>query len=106
MAERILSSVERADWLELLEQSFNDFAIVLEGGESNQEATERVKPLIEEILASPFQCTVLVTHGNLMTLLLKIFDNRIGFSDWRALSNLDVYEVTVMEEVRIQRIWE
>lgn len=105
LAERILSSKDHPDWLKLLEHSFYDFEAVLEGGESNRKAMERVRPLLKEIIASPYQCIVLVTHGNLMTLLLKLFDERMGFSEWKALSNPDVYEVTVQEESRIQRIW-
>lgn len=38
---------------------------------------------------------MVVTHGNLMTLLLRYFDERFGFEAWAALTNPDVYLVTV-----------
>ncbi|HWI60619.1 MAG TPA: hypothetical protein VNT75_02140 [Symbiobacteriaceae bacterium] len=47
------------------------------------------------------EAAVIVTHGNLMTLLLKRFDHRFGFAEWRALSNPDVYLVSDC----VQRLW-
>ena len=38
--------------------------------------------------------TLLVTHGNLMTLLLKRFNDRIGFPEWQQLTNPDIYRIT------------
>jgi broad specificity phosphatase PhoE len=32
-----------------------------------------------------------VTHGNLLTLLLRHFDGRSGFETWPALKNPDVF---------------
>ena len=50
--------------------------------------------------------TVLVTHGNLMTLLLKHFDPRIGFTEWQRLTNPDVYRVVIApEHAEIARVW-
>ncbi|MDM5197765.1 histidine phosphatase family protein [Fictibacillus enclensis] len=104
LGERILSSMDLPDWLDHLEYSFTNFEAVLEGGESSQRATDRVSELIRDIQASPDQCTVLVTHGNLLALLLRTFDERIGFSDWKQFSNPDVYEI-VLDEGRVQKIW-
>jgi 2,3-bisphosphoglycerate-dependent phosphoglycerate mutase len=50
--------------------------------------------------------TLLVTHGNLMTLLLKHFDQRIGFVEWQRLTNPDVYRVVLApERAEIVRMW-
>ncbi|MDN4524301.1 histidine phosphatase family protein [Fictibacillus fluitans] len=102
LSERILSSQNLPDWLDHLEHSFTHFEAVLEGGESSQRATDRVTWLIQEIENSSHQCTVLVTHGNLLALLLRTFDERIGFAEWKQLSNPDVYEI-FLDEGRIQR---
>jgi 2,3-bisphosphoglycerate-dependent phosphoglycerate mutase len=34
---------------------------------------------------------VLVTHGNLMTLILKHFNEQVGYAEWENLQNPDVY---------------
>ena len=38
--------------------------------------------------------TMVVTHGNLMTLLLRSVDPTVGFARWSELTNPDVYRVT------------
>jgi len=34
---------------------------------------------------------ILVTHGNLLTLILKHFDEQVGYTVWENLQNPDVY---------------
>ncbi|OUZ06873.1 phosphoglycerate mutase family protein [Bacillus pumilus] len=48
-----------------------------------------------------------VTHGNIMSLLLKHADPTIGFKEWEKLSNPDVYVLTYYkpDHVEIERIW-
>ena len=50
----------------------------------------------------------MITHGNLMTLILKYFDEQFGFEDWEGLTYPDVYELTVSNggKKRLTRIWE
>jgi 2,3-bisphosphoglycerate-dependent phosphoglycerate mutase len=41
-----------------------------------------------------------------MTLLLKHFDPRIGFTEWQRLTNPDVYRVVIApEHAEIARVW-
>ncbi|MEH2169479.1 MAG: hypothetical protein V7K41_23030 [Nostoc sp.] len=40
-----------------------------------------------------------MTHGNLMALILKHFDDRIGYTKWEKLSNPDVYCVQFFKGV-------
>jgi len=49
---------------------------------------------VEEIRADGACATAVVTHGKLLTLLLKHFDPGIGFADWQALANPDVFRIT------------
>jgi 2,3-bisphosphoglycerate-dependent phosphoglycerate mutase len=54
---------------------------------------QRAVAVLNDVLAHSARTTVIVTHGNLMTLLLKHFNPEIGFTLWQQLSNPDVYRV-------------
>lgn len=102
LAERVLSSEDLPDWLERLEESFHDLELKLSGGESGAEAMERGAAVLE---TAPNNC-VLVTHGNMMGLLLKQIDINFGFQEWMKLSNPDVYEVKIKDGNKtINRLW-
>jgi 2,3-bisphosphoglycerate-dependent phosphoglycerate mutase len=106
LVERVLCSASRPDWQELLCASFADLDLSFEGGESSREAMQRAVAVVTEIQRHSVQSTLLVTHGNLMALLLKHFDDSIGFADWWcALSNPDVYRVVLTEPFSIRRLW-
>lgn len=106
LAERILSSVPMDDWMQKLESTFTNIDIAFSGGESTKQATDRAISLIQDVLKLNHTTTLLVTHGNLLTLILKHFDRTIGFSEWRTLTNPDVYEITIDEQSFIKRLWE
>ncbi|PHA00054.1 histidine phosphatase family protein [Bacillus pseudomycoides] len=107
LTERILSGSPMSNWLQMLEQTFTEIDVSFSGGESTRQATERVQSLIHNILQHQEQeVTLLVTHGNLFTLILRIFDENIGFSTWESLSNPDVYEITLDKHApTIHRLW-
>ncbi len=105
LSERVLSSHDLKDWLVKLEESFIDLHLKCEGGESSNEAMSRVCDVVDGLLDG--SQTVLVTHGNLMALLLKYFEERFGFEEWQALSNPDVYRVRITDEgPDVERIWD
>ena len=67
---------------------------------------QRAADLVREVELHAAEVTLLVTHGNLMTLLLKHFDQRIGFVEWQRLTNPDVYRVVLApERAQITRVW-
>ncbi len=104
LAERTLSSHAFEDWLLKLEDTFLDDHLKYEGGESSHEAMERVCNVVDELPDG--SKVILVTHGNLMTLLLRCYDERIGFQEWQALTNPDVYRVQLTDDdVQWERIW-
>jgi 2,3-bisphosphoglycerate-dependent phosphoglycerate mutase len=105
LVERVLCAGSRADWQELLCASFADLDLSFEGGESSRSAMQRAVAVVTEIQRHSAQSTLLVTHGNLMALLLKHFDDSIGFAEWCALSNPDVYRVVLTEPFSIRRLW-
>lgn len=104
LAERVLCAGSRPDWQECLHASFLDLDLSLEGGESSRQAMQRAVAVVTELQRHSAQTTLLVTHGNLMALLLKHFDDSIGFAEWCALSNPDVYRVVLAQPVSIQRL--
>ena len=86
--------------------TFTNIDIAFSGGESTKQATDRAISLIQEVLKLEHTTTLLVTHGNLLTLILKHFDRTIGFDEWKTLTNPDIYEITIDEQVIIKRLWE
>lgn len=91
LTERVLSSENLSDWLKKLKATFDDFELKFEGGESSNEAASRIVSVVEEVLKSESQDTIIVTHGNLLSLLLNHYNNEFGFDDWRNLRNPDVF---------------
>ncbi len=107
LSERVLSSDNLVDWMECLQQSFNDLELSFVGGESSRVAMERGRAVVEDILHRRDENIVIVTHGNLMALLLKSYDERIGFNEWKELTNPDVYSVLIDHNgiKTLNRIW-
>jgi 2,3-bisphosphoglycerate-dependent phosphoglycerate mutase len=106
LAERVLCAEPRPDWREQLAQTFTDLDLCLEGGESSREAMARGAEAIADILEFPVDTTAVVSHGNLVTLLLKHFDDRFGFAQWQELSNPDVFLVKVGQATDpVSRVW-
>ena len=104
LRERVLSSNDFEDWLIKLEDTFFDLHLKYEGGESSSEAMSRVCDVVDEL--GDGSRTVLVTHGNLMALLLRCYDERFDFEQWRALTNPDVYVIRIKDgDSEVERIW-
>lgn len=103
LAERVLCQRDLPDWRDHLRRSFDDLDYCVEEGESTRTAQSRGVPVLTEALAARQRC-VLVTHGNLLALLLKSIDPRFGFDDWAALSSPDLYIVRD-DGARFERLW-
>lgn len=108
LAERVLSAEPLPDWMERLKASFDDLDAKWPGGESSREAMARGYGVIRECWSRPETNTVVVTHGNLMALILKACHDRYGYEDWSSLTNPDVYELVKADgegEIMIRRVW-
>ncbi|QOR65382.1 histidine phosphatase family protein [Cytobacillus suaedae] len=106
LGERVLCSGVLEDWLEKLRLSFEDLDLFCEGGESSNQAINRSTEVIDELLMSDKDNIIVVSHGNLTTLMLKTFDNRFGFEEWKSMSNPDVYKVVIQgKDTTVKRIW-
>lgn len=103
LRERVLGAADLADWVSALRASFDDPELCLQDGESGRAAMRRAVAALSDVLAHGVRTSVIVTHGNLMTLLLQHFDPTIGFVDWQRLTTPDVYRVEVVG--RSSTIW-
>jgi len=107
LSERTLAEVDLPDWLEKLKVTYSDMELKFEGGESSQEATNRVVEVVDDIIKSDDENTIIVTHGNLMSLLLKYFNNDFDFEQWKRLSNPDVFILSFKNhEATFERLWQ
>lgn len=106
LTERVLSTKNLSDWLEKLKSTFEDPELKFEGGESSTEATKRIVEVIEEVFAGNDEHTIVVTHGNLMSLLFNYYDKNFGFNNWKSLSNPDVFLLSNDDSnVTLKRVW-
>ncbi|MEH7081987.1 histidine phosphatase family protein [Neobacillus drentensis] len=106
LAERILSTEVLPDWLEKLKATFDDIDLKFDRGESSREAMHRIVSVVEDIFKSDSDNTLLVTHGNLMSLLLMNYLPDFGFEQWKSLSNPDVFLLkSANGEITIDRLW-
>jgi len=106
LAERHLDPSIVPDWLEWMRNSFTDLNLRDAGSESGYEATRRIAGVINDIIASDVENTVVVTHGGMITMLMHQYDESIGFEQWKNLSNPDVYAMKITDDhVSFNRIW-
>lgn len=107
LEERVLSAHQLDNWMELLKQTYEDMDMVLDGGESSMEAMSRGVAVIQELIEGPHQHSAVVTHGALLSLILRHFDPSVGFEEWRALTNPDVYVLRYRPgDVKLIRLWQ
>ncbi|VXB88968.1 Phosphoglycerate mutase [Exiguobacterium sp. 8H] len=105
LRERILSHEPLEDWLTPLRQSFSDPTFKLPGAESAMEATQRILQVVEHAKAS-HASTLLVTHGNLLALLLQHLNPQYECETWRKMRNPDVYRLDYHDSTPvIEHIW-
>lgn len=95
LAERVLSADSLPDWRVRLERTFGNPDLCYPGGESSRQAAARGMAVVAEALADGVPPFALVSHGCLVTLILREFDPRIGFSDWAGMTNPAVFCITV-----------
>lgn len=108
LQERILSGSNLSNWRESLRQTFEQLDLCFPGGESSREAMQRAQAAVQDILQQRSASTIaIVSHGNLSTLLLKYFDETIGFPLWESMTTPDVFCIRISEaNVNIRRVWQ
>jgi 2,3-bisphosphoglycerate-dependent phosphoglycerate mutase len=93
LAERHMSPHPVDHWRDVVARSFVDLDHSLPGGESGRETLARGWAAIESALTSGHRLPIVVSHGQLISLVLHFIDGRFGFAGWQSLSNPDVYLV-------------
>ncbi|SDT05583.1 2,3-bisphosphoglycerate-dependent phosphoglycerate mutase [Paenibacillaceae bacterium GAS479] len=94
--------------VEAIRISFADKDYALSGGETTNEAQQRVIPVIERLLGEHGGQGIAVgTHGNIMTILLNYFDPSYEFEFWQAALMPDVYKLSFSEGrlMEVQHLW-
>ena len=98
LIERMLSPVPLDNWRERLAETFIDLDLSFEGGESSRTAMMRGLEVVNQAVDQATNSVVIVTHGNLATLILKHFDEQVGYAEWESLRNPDVYRIKFSSE--------
>jgi 2,3-bisphosphoglycerate-dependent phosphoglycerate mutase len=92
-----------------IKQSFEDIDFAMEGGESTRAAQKRAIPLIESLVRRyRGQAVAVGTHGNIMTIIMKYYDDKYGFDFWSSTSKPDVYKLVFGDEMKlesVERLW-
>lgn len=101
LVEQTLSSLSLDDWRDRLAESFIDLDLCLEGGESSRTAMNRAIAAIDDALKYDVEITAIATHGKLLTLILKHFDDRFGYTEWENLTNPDVFQLEIGEQKQV-----
>ncbi|MEC5426088.1 histidine phosphatase family protein [Virgibacillus sp. C22-A2] len=106
LSERVLSSTFFPDWMEKLEATFRRMDLKYEGGESSNEARNRIVEVVNDIVEGNSDNTIIVAHGGVISLLLNHYDNNFGFEQWKTLSNPDVYLLHLTKnDAHYKRLW-
>lgn len=108
LIEAALSTIDYSDWDRKLRDTFSDFELSFEGGESSRAATTRALAALDDALLPDTDHPIaVVTHGRLLTLILRHFDSKYGFEEWQNLTTPDVFRLIIKEnESRVERIWQ
>lgn len=105
LGERVLSAKNLSDWQEKLRATFINPQLSFTGGESSVQAAKRIKDVVDEL--DEDSRTIIVTHGNIMALLLREYDGQVGFKEWENLTNPDVYLLEINKNKQsLKRIWQ
>ena len=92
LTERRLSAEPMENWLEQLERTFIERDLIFLGGESSNHALSRIRKVLEEVFEHKQKhCVGIVTHGNILSLLINHYDPTFGFAQWQQMKNPDIF---------------
>jgi len=80
---------------EIIKKMWDDGKFKVENGESQEECYLKLKPFLEKVFSefkNDNKNIILVTHGNLIGIILKYFFNlEFNFDSWKQISMPDMY---------------
>ena len=105
--ERTLSAEPVENWQAIVRDSFDDHDLRAPGGESAREVLVRAWAAMDDVIDAGHALPLVVTHGNLMALVLHSLDPAFGYGEWESLTNPDVYHLREEQPGRLafERIW-
>ncbi|SOC42640.1 histidine phosphatase family protein [Ureibacillus acetophenoni] len=106
--ERILTSEPAEDFNYAITKVWEDENFSWNGGESNLVAQKRGIAAINQVLEQyKDQNVVIGTHGNIMVLIMKYFDQQYNFDFWKRLEMPDIYKLSFDGKslVDVTRVW-
>ncbi|MFJ7827394.1 histidine phosphatase family protein [Psychrobacillus sp. NPDC096623] len=97
LQERVLSADPMEDWREQLEKTFIERDLTFPGGESSNYALTRIRKVVDEVFENQQMHSVaIVSHGNILSLLINHYETTFGFTQWQQMKNPDIF---VLEKV-------
>lgn len=93
----------------LLERSFVDPNYVPNGGESNAECQKRAVKVLNELLITYKEKSIVIgTHGVVMTLMMGFYESEFDLDFLNNLSKPDIYkmEFNGQDLLHVQRLWD
>lgn len=92
LQERVLSADPMEDWLEHLERTFIERDLTFSGGESSNQALKRIQQVMDEVFENDQMHHVgIISHGNILSLLINHYVPTFGFAGWQQMKNPDVF---------------
>lgn len=105
LRERVLSTAPLPDWKSSLRQAFDDEDFAARGGETSRVAADRALATLHGCVSTQ-QATVVVSHGNLTSLLLRRIGWPMTFEASLSLTNPDVFRIRKDDDrFDITRLW-
>jgi len=94
LRERTLTMGHAENWDALLRASWADFSLAHPGGESGLACQARVASCLAQLAARHAGERLLVaSHGNAIALFLNSIDPSVGYAEWRAMRNPDLFRI-------------
>lgn len=107
LRERENSFDDQPGWEGRLREMFRKLISERRGREPGADAMARGVAAVNDVIAAGIFPVAIVTHGQLLTLILRHFDGRSGYEEWRAMTNPDVFQLSVDKDRSvIERIWQ
>ena len=105
--ERTLSAKPIENWQEVVRDSIDDHNLYAPGGESARQLLDRAWAVLNDVHEADHTLPLVVTHGNLMALVLHSLDPTFGYEGWSSMTNPDVYLLRTDDagQMTIERIW-
>ncbi|SDN47966.1 2,3-bisphosphoglycerate-dependent phosphoglycerate mutase [Psychrobacillus sp. OK028] len=106
LQERVLSADSMEDWLEKLERTFLERDLTFSGGESSIQALTRIREVVDEVFENQQMRNVaIVSHGNILSLLINHYETTFGFAQWQQMKNPDIFVLEKVNDIiHIKRI--